>query len=84
MFTSIGTLVLEVRLDEFFNRPAVRESPKVVMALSSLGDPSKNEESKQIRTYHSNDSHNDRLWLAVPRNRTVKPGCGVKSRIQRY
>jgi hypothetical protein len=53
----------------------VRESLEVVMALSSLGDPSKNEKNKEIRTYHCNDFGNDRLWLAVPCNGKVEPSC---------
>jgi hypothetical protein len=73
-FTGIGALVLEAGLDKFFDRPAVRETFEVVMAFSSLGDPSKNKKDKQIGTYHCNDFGNDRLWLAVPRNGEVKPG----------
>jgi hypothetical protein len=76
MFMGIGMLVLQTGLNEFFNCPAMQEMLEVVMALSSLGDPSKNEESKQIRTYHCNDFGNNRLWLAVPHNRTVKPSYG--------
>jgi hypothetical protein len=72
----IGTLVLEVGLDELFNCPAVRESLEVVMALLSLGDPSKNEKDKQIRTYHCNNFGNDQLWLAVPCSGEVKPSNG--------
>jgi hypothetical protein len=72
----IGTLVLEAGLDKFFDRPAMRESLEVVMALSSLRDPSKNEKDKQISKYHRNNFGNDRLWLAVPCNREVQPSCG--------
>jgi hypothetical protein len=75
MFMGIGTLVLQTGLNKFFNRPAMRESLEVVMMLSSLGDPSKNEKSKEIRTYHCNDFGNDQLWLAVPCNGKVKPSC---------
>jgi hypothetical protein len=72
---SIGALVLQTGLDEFFDCPAVWESLEVVMALSSLGDPSKNERSEGIRTYHCDDFGNDRFWLAVPCNRKVQPSC---------
>jgi hypothetical protein len=72
----IGTLVLEAGLDKFFNCPAVWESLEVVMALSSLGDPSKNEKDKQILTYHHNDFGNSWLWLAVPCNGEIKPSHG--------
>ena len=40
MFTGIGALVLEAGLDKFFNYPAMWELLEVVIALSSLGDPS--------------------------------------------
>jgi hypothetical protein len=73
---SIGALVLEAGLDKFFDGPAMWESLEVVMALSSLRDSSKNEKDKQIRTYHRNNSCNDQLWLAVPRNGAVHPSCG--------
>jgi hypothetical protein len=53
----------------------VREPLEVVMALSSLGDLSKNEKSKEIRTYQCNDFSNDGLWLTVPCNGNVKPSC---------
>ena len=76
MFTGIGALVLEAGLDKCFNCPAVWESLEVVMALSSLGDPSKNEKDQQIRTYHCNDFGNDQLWLAVPCNGGVEPSHG--------
>ena len=59
MFTGIVVLVLEAGLDKFFNCPAMWESLEVVMVLLSLGDPSKNEKDKQIRTYHCNDFGND-------------------------
>ena len=68
MFTGIGALVLEAGLDKLFSGPAMWESLEVVMALSSLGDPSKNERDKQIKTYHCNDFGYERLWLAVPCN----------------
>jgi hypothetical protein len=55
----IGMLVLQTGLNKFFNCPAMWETLEVVMALSSLGDPSKNEESKQIRMYHCNDFGNN-------------------------
>ena len=67
-------LVLEAGLDKFFDCPAVRETFEVVMAFSSLGDPS-NERSKEIRTYYCDDFGNDRFWLAVPCNRKVQPSC---------
>jgi hypothetical protein len=67
--------VLQTGLNKFFNRPAMRELLEVWMMLSSLGDPSKNEKSKEIRTYHCNDFGNDWLWLAVPCNGKVKPSC---------
>ena len=70
---SIGTLVLKAGLDKLFNYPAMQESLEVVIALSSLGDLSKPEKDKQIKIYHCNDFSDDRLWLAVPRNRAVKP-----------
>jgi hypothetical protein len=76
MFTGIGMLVLEAGLDELFNCPAMQELLEVVMVLSSLGDPSKNEKDKQIRTYHHNNFGNDRLWLAVPCSGEVKPSNG--------
>jgi hypothetical protein len=72
----IGMLVLQTGVNKFFNCPAMWETLEVVMVLSSLGDPSKNEESKQIRTYHCNDFGNNWLWLVVPCNRTVKPSYG--------
>jgi hypothetical protein len=74
-FTSIGVLVLQTGLDEFFDHPAVWELLEVVMVLLSLGDPSKNERSEGIRTYHCNDFGNDWCWLAVPCNRKVQPSC---------
>jgi hypothetical protein len=76
MFTGIGTLVLQTGLDKFFNHTAMWEMLEVVMALLSLGDPSKNVESKQIKTYYCNDFGNSQLWLVVPHNRTVKPSYG--------
>jgi hypothetical protein len=35
-------LVLEAGLDQFFNHPAMQESPEVAMVFPSLGDLSKN------------------------------------------
>jgi hypothetical protein len=76
MFMGIGVLVLQAGLDELFNCPDVWELLEVVVALSSLGDPSKNEKDKQIRTYHCNDFGNDWLWLVVPCSGEVKPSNG--------
>jgi len=76
MFMGIGVLVLEAGLDIFFNCPALQEMFEVVVAFSSLGDPSKNEKNKQTRTYHCNDFTNDQLWLVVPCNGEVEPSLG--------
>jgi hypothetical protein len=62
----------------------MRELLEVVMMLSSLGDPSKNEKSKEIRTYHCNDFGNDQLWLAVPCNRKSGPAAAVMSWTKHY
>jgi hypothetical protein len=72
---SIGMLVLQSGLDEFFDCSAMWELLEVVMVLSSLGDPSKNERSKGIRTYHCDDFGNDWFWLALPCNKKVQPSC---------
>ena len=71
----IGTLVLEAGFNKFFYCPAMWESLEVVVVFSSLGDPSKNENNKQIRTYHCNNFGNDQLRLVVPCNRKVQPSC---------
>jgi len=72
----IGVLVLEAGLDKLFNCLALWEIFEVVIAFSSLGDPSKNQKNKQTRTYHCNYFTNDQLWLAVPCNGEVEPSLG--------
>jgi len=72
----IGALVLEARLDKYFNFPALWEMFEVVMAFLSLGDSFRNGKNKQTRTYHCNDFTNDQLWLVVPCNGEVEPSLG--------
>ena len=46
------------------------------MAFSSLGDPSENENKREIRTYHPNDFTNYFLRLVGPSNAGVKSSHG--------
>jgi hypothetical protein len=75
-FTGVRALVLEARLDKFFNCPAVWEFLEVGLACSSLEDPGKSEKIKWVITYHPDDLRNDCLRLAVPYNGAIKPGLG--------
>jgi hypothetical protein len=84
MFMGIGTLVLEARLDKFFDCPTMWESLKVVVVLVSLGDPSKNEKDKQIRTYHAMILVMTSFGWQCHVMEKSSPALAVKSQTQHY
>jgi len=74
MFMCISMLVLEARLDEFFNCPSMWELFEIVVAFSSLGVGEKEfMKDWQSTTYHPDDLGNEVLGLVVPFDPTVKP-----------
>jgi len=75
LFTCISALVLEARLDEFFNCPSMWESFEILVAFSSLGDLGEREFMKywESTTYHPTDLRDKVLGLAVPFDPIVKP-----------
>jgi hypothetical protein len=77
-------VVLEAGLDKFFDSPAMWESLEVVMALSSLGDPSKNERDKQIRTYHCNNFAMTSFGWQCHIMEQSTPATAVNSQTQHY
>jgi hypothetical protein len=71
----ISALVLEARLDKFFNCPSMWELLEILMAFLSLGDLDEREFIKdwQWTRHHPNDLGNEVLGLAVPFDPIVNP-----------
>jgi hypothetical protein len=68
-------LVLEARLDKFFNCPSIWNSFEILVEFSSLGDLGEREFMKdwQSTTYHPDGLCNKMLGLVVPFDPIVKP-----------